>query len=160
MTKRVERDRFDGQLVSASEVARLAYCEHQIRWDATRGYRTSTAQRAAQRRGDAAHQAFYEESRRLIERSERRGKCFIATLALGKSPHTLALRQFRDAVLRRSAFGRAFIASYYRHSPLICTALETHPRLLRFTRGALTLIADVAAWELRRRMKKLRQHGI
>ena len=144
----------NGRMVSASEIARLAYCERQIRLDAVRGRRTSPQQREAQHRGEAAHRGFYEESRRLAERSEYRGKCFIATLALGHTRHTLVLRQFRDLFLRRSPWGRALIAAYYRYSPRVCVAMADRPRLLQFTRGPLKLLARVAALAVRRRLEK------
>jgi len=141
------------RMVSASEIARLAYCERQIRLDAVHGRRTSPEQREARRRGDRAHRGFYEESKRLAERSERRGRCFIATLALGDTPDTLALRQFRDVLLRRSAWGRSLIAAYYRCSPIVCNALAGRPRLLQLTRGPLKLLALAAAIAVRRRLQ-------
>lgn len=144
-------DECSGPMLSASEIARLAFCEHQIRLGAIRGRRTSEHQRAARRRGDIAHRAFYEEGRRLAGRSADRGKCFIATLALGDTRHTIALRQFRDLFLRRSAWGRAAIAAYYRHSPTVCDALVARPRLLMLTRGLLRLLAIAAAVAVRRR---------
>lgn len=149
----------DGHTVSASEIARLAYCERQIRLDAIRGRRTSGPQRAARRRGEAAHRGFYEEGKRLAERSARRGKCFIATLALGDTPHTLALRQFRDLFLRRSVWGRSLIASYYRYSPAVCDTLDGRPRLLQLTRVPLQLLASIAAAAVRHRLQKERRHG-
>lgn len=46
-------------------------------------------------------------------------ECFIATAAEGSKshPHVERLRDFRDATLRRSAPGRAFITLYYATSP-------------------------------------------
>jgi hypothetical protein len=141
-------------MVSASQIARLAYCERQIRLDVVRGQRPTEEQRAARRRGEAEHRKFYEESRRLAERSAERGKCFIATMALDDSPETLALRQFRDLFLRRSAPGRAAVSWYYRHSPALCKALEGHGTLLALARWLLRLLGRVAAaavsWRLRK----------
>jgi hypothetical protein len=147
-------------MVSASEIARLAYCERQIRLDVLRGARTTTIQRVARRRGEAAHQAFYEESRRLAERSASRGKCFIATLALGETPETLTLRNFRDLFLRRCRLGRAAIAAYYRHSPALCDALADHPRLLTFARCLLRLMAFVAAKAVGWSLQDDKRHGV
>ena len=47
------------------------------------------------------------------------GFCFIATAAYGdyNHPQVRVLRRFRDQVLARSAFGRAFIRAYYAASP-------------------------------------------
>ena len=146
-------------MLSASEIARLAYCERQIRFDVLRGRRTSERQRAARRRGEAAHRTFYEESQRLADRSARRGKCFIATLALGETPQTLALRQFRDVFLRRSFWGRAFIAAYYRYAPITCDALAPRPRLLTLIRGPLRLLAAAAGVAVRIRLRKEQSHG-
>jgi hypothetical protein len=147
------------RMVSASEIARLAYCERQIRFDVLRGRRTSESQRAARLRGEVAHRAFYEESRGLADRSARRGKCFIATLALGETPQTLALRQFRDVFLRRSVWGRAFIAMYYRYSPIACGALAPRPHLLLLIRGPLRVLALAAAIAVHMRLRKERSHG-
>lgn len=149
----------DSRVVSASEIARLAFCERQIRLDVLRGRRTSEHQRAARQRGDAAHRRFYEESRRLADRSAKRGKCFIATLALGECPQTQALRQFRDLYLRRTPWGRAFVGAYYRYSPIACDALAARPRLLMVARGPLRLIATAAGVAVRMRLRKDSCHG-
>lgn len=146
------------RMVSASEIARLAYCERQIRFDVLRGRQTSEPQRAARRRGESAHRTFYEESMRLADRSARRGKCFFATLALGDAPQTLALRQFRDVFLRRSVWGRAFIAVYYRYSPMACDALAHRRRLLMLIRGPLRVLAVAAAIAVHMQLRKERSH--
>jgi hypothetical protein len=146
-------------MVSASQIARLGFCEHQIRLDAVQGRRTTEAQRAARRQGDQAHQAFYCESQRLAARSERRGKCFIATLALGESPETTALRQFRDLFLRRTALGRWFIAAYYSHSPSVCDALAQRPRLLGALTIALKGVARLASVMVQKKLPRETRHG-
>ena len=114
---------------------------------------------AARQRGDAAHRGFYEESSRLADRSAKRGKCFIATLALGEGPQTQALRQFRDLYLRRTPWGRAFVGAYYRYSPIACDALAARPRLLMVARGPLRLIATAAGVAVRMRLRKDSCHG-
>ena len=45
--------------------------------------------------------------------------CYIATMVYGyyDHPQVMALRHFRDHVLRKTALGRAFIRFYYKHSP-------------------------------------------
>lgn len=149
----------DARIVSASEIARLAYCERQIRLDVLRGRRTSDHQRSARQRGDAAHRGFYEESRRLADRSAKRGKCFIATLALGESPETQALRQFRDLYLRRTPWGRSFVGAYYRYSPIVCDALAARPRLLKVARWPLRLLAIAAGVAVRVQLRKESSHG-
>lgn len=146
-------------MVSASEICRLAYCERQIRLDVLRADRTTTHQRAARRRGELAHRAFYEEGLRLAERSAKRGRCFIATLAFGDTPETVALRQFRDLFLRRCRIGRAAIAAYYRHSPAVCDALADRPTLLRATRCLLRLTAFAAAMAVEKALQRQKHHG-
>jgi uncharacterized repeat protein (TIGR01451 family) len=95
--------------------------------------------------------------------------CFIATAAYGSplEPHVVALRQFRDRYLQRTALGRAFIRYYYRHSPPFAAVIAEHPALRSATRAVLTplvlaivhplwallLLASVfvLGWRLRRR---------
>lgn len=132
------------EYVSASELARLGYCERQVAFDAAYGRRTTAEQRLAAARGRRAHDAFLQESRRIARVSERKGRCFIATLALGECRETTALRQYRDLFLRRSRAGRQFIAVYYRFSPFVCRALEGRPALLRLCRAPLKALAAVA----------------
>jgi len=54
--------------------------------------------------------------------------CFIATAAYGSAlePHVVALRQFRDQYLARTAAGRAFIRFYYRYSPPVAAVIARH----------------------------------
>ena len=141
--------------VCASELARISYCERQVAFDAELGRRTTAQQRQAAERGIRAHEQFLDESRRLAQSSGRKGRCFVATLALGNSPETSALRQYRDLVLRRSAWGRGFIATYYRLSPGLCRWLEGQPRVLVCVRVPLKLLAGAAASSIKRRLEAL-----
>ena len=52
-------------------------------------------------------------------RSPGKPGCYIATCVYGSydAPEVLTLRRFRDEVLQRSVFGRAFIRCYYAVSP-------------------------------------------
>ena len=104
-----DRDEF----VSASELARMGYCERQVAFDASHGQRVTVEQERARDRGLKAHAAFYDESRRIAAASSTKGRCFIATLALGECGDTRTLRAFRDLYLRRSACGRWFVGAYY-----------------------------------------------
>jgi hypothetical protein len=131
--------------VSASELARLGYCERQVAFDAAYGRRTTARQRQAADRGRRAHEDFLRESRRIARVSERKGRCFIATLALGDCRETTALRQYRDLFLRRSWSGRQFIAVYYRVSPLVCRLLEGRPALLLLCRAPLRALGNRAS---------------
>lgn len=135
----------DRELVSASELANLGYCERVVRFHWYRGRRPTPAQVAAQRRGLEAHQRFYEDSLRVAKASERKGRCFVATLVLGECTETKALRAFRDLYLRRSDAGRWCIAAYYRLSPRVCELLRTRPLMTRLARWALIPLARGAA---------------
>lgn len=139
--------------VSASELARMGYCERQVGFDAKYGPCPTTHQQNAARKGQEAHEQFYQESLRLAKRSARRGPCFVATLALGESQETLALRQFRDLFLRRSLLGRVFIATYYRYSPKLCQWLQNKPTCLALCRLPLRLLAQLAQRAVNRRLK-------
>jgi hypothetical protein len=70
----------DDEFVSASEIARLAYCERQVAFDAAFGRRPTPHQRRAQARGRGAHEEFYRESRRIAKASERKGRVLPANL--------------------------------------------------------------------------------
>ena len=143
--------------VSASELARLGYCEREVAFDAAYGRRTTAQQRQAADRGRRAHADFLQESRRIADASERKGRCFIATLALGECRETTALRQYRDLFLRPSWAGRQCIAVYYRAAPVVCRLLEGRPTLLRLCRWPLLALGTYAGNAVSRLME---QRGI
>lgn len=146
--------RTDRELVSASELAQLGYCERVAHFDWRYGAKRSREQLMAQDRGNAAHDQFYKESLAIARASERKGRCFVATLALGECAETSALRAFRDLYLRRTVPGRRFIAAYYRLGPAVCELLSRHPRLLSAVRFALVLAGRVAAGAVARRLAR------
>jgi uncharacterized repeat protein (TIGR01451 family) len=76
--------------------------------------------------------------------------CFIATAAYGSAlePHVMALREFRDHYLQRSALGRAFIRFYYRHSPPIAAVIAGHEWLRFLVRMLLTPLVLAIAFPL------------
>jgi len=83
------------------------------------------------------------------------GLCFIATAAYGTPwhPHVQSLRAFRDAHLRPSRLGRAFVAAYERVSPPLAKVIARHDALRAAARAGLTpLVLAVehprAAWHL------------
>jgi hypothetical protein len=78
------------------------------------------------------------------------GGCFIATAAYGSplESHVQALRAFRDRYLQRTAFGRAFIHYYYRHSPPIAAVIAEHAWLRFLVRMLLTPLVLTIAFPL------------
>lgn len=68
------------------------------------------------------------------------GLCFIATAAYGTPwhPHVQSLRAFRDARLRPSRLGRAFVAAYERVSPPLAKVIARHDALRAAARAGLT----------------------
>jgi uncharacterized repeat protein (TIGR01451 family) len=77
--------------------------------------------------------------------------CFIATAAYGSAlePHVMALREFRDRYLQRSAPGRAFIRFYYRYSPPVAAVIAQHEWLRLIVRMLLTPLVLIVAFPLR-----------
>jgi len=136
--------RTDG-LVSASDLARIGYCERQVLFDAERGKLATQIQVEARARGNAAHASFEREAEIIAARSARRGKCFIASHVLGECDDTKALRAFRDLFLRRSRAGRFLVAMYYRWSPAWCVCLADRPKLTSAVRVGLHACSYLAA---------------
>ena len=135
--------------VSASELARLGYCERQVAFDATFGEQETDLQRQARDRGNRAHAEFFDKGERLARRSATRGKCFVATLVLGASAETQALRAFRDLYLRRFVLGRWLIGRYYRVSPLVCRWLARNPTVFVVVKSPIRIAAQLAALAVR-----------
>ncbi|OQX10732.1 MAG: hypothetical protein BWK80_45430 [Desulfobacteraceae bacterium IS3] len=78
--------------------------------------------------------------------SEKKGKCYIATMVYGDydSPEVLRLRNFRDRVLICSGFGRLFIRFYYRYSPIFVAKfgrMEWAKNVIRFFLNLLFCIS-------------------
>jgi hypothetical protein len=140
--------------VSASDLAQLGYCERVVHLDWLHGPKRSQAQVAAQDRGNVAHERFYRKSLEVARASHVKGKCFVATMALGECEETRALRAFRDVYLRRSDVGRWCIGAYYRCSPALCRALETRPAALGVVRAMVKGAARAAATLVNRRLAR------
>ncbi len=73
-----------------------------------------------------------------LTKVDREG-CFIATAAYGSylHPHVDSLRDFRDRVLMTNSAGKAVVAWYYRHSPVMAEWLLQHPEFKPLARAAL-----------------------
>jgi hypothetical protein len=138
--------RNDRELVSASELAQLGYCERVAHFDWRDGARRTNEQVNAQDRGNAAHDQFYRDSVAIARASEKKGRCFVATLALGECAETQELRVFRDLYLRKTAAGRWIIGAYYRSGPVVCDWLGGRSRVLQGVRVCVRLVARAAAW--------------
>lgn len=96
------------------------------------------ASEAAQRLGHSGHDFEYRSEHRsehgstqITVKSKRAWNCFVATACYGDCAHpaVLTLRRFRDVCLRRSTWGRAFIAWYYRNSPAFAEFIAQRPIL-------------------------------
>jgi hypothetical protein len=73
---------------------------------------------------------------------KERPRCFIATSAFesGTASEVIDLRYFRDMVLKKSNWGRAFIIFYYKHSPRIACLLDKQSWLKPAVRATLRLL--------------------
>jgi hypothetical protein len=71
-------------------------------------------------------------------------ECFVATAVYGDvcHPDVRRLRRFRDETLRHAAWGRTFIAWYYRHGHGLAEQLEGHRTLRRGVRWALAQFVE------------------
>lgn len=65
--------------------------------------------------------------------------CYIATMAYGSydHPQVRLLRNFRDEILAKSFFGRAFIKTYYFVSPKLVSLLKNHQMVNAIIRKSL-----------------------
>lgn len=70
------------------------------------------------------------------------GGCYIATMAYGdhNHPQVMILRQFRDNVLAKSAFGKWFIKTYYHYSPKLVEKLKNSKLVNSIIRKTLNQI--------------------
>ncbi|MDY6881832.1 MAG: fibronectin type III domain-containing protein [Thermodesulfobacteriota bacterium] len=70
----------------------------------------------------------YVDSPDAVNETGGKSGCFIATAAYGSlfEKHVRILRQFRDVYLLKNGLGRAFVNSYYRHSPPVADFIAKH----------------------------------
>lgn len=147
MNKRNQKKRL--RAVRASELAQMGVCERLVVFEHRFGKRSTEHQREAIKRGLDAHDQFYREgvlASGAMAASEKKGRCYIATLIYGPGLETVALRMFRDRVLRPYTMGRWLIGAYYRTAPTVCQILERWPRLRPIVRVMLTPVV----WIVRR----------
>lgn len=150
--------------VSATELAQMGTCERMIWLEQRMGRRRTAQQEAAVRRGLAEHARFFDQSKRLMNsKSEHRtGRCFVATMLLAQrpqaTPHLVALRAYRDHVLKRSMLGRRLVLHYYRMGPMLCRILTRHAWLQRPARAVVVGLARLAAAMLARRRHRGSRH--
>jgi hypothetical protein len=139
--KRRKTRRKRPKAVSASELALMGVCERLVFFEHHYGKRSTASQRAAIARGLEEHDRFYREG---IGISAKKGRCYIATLVFGTSWEVIALRAFRDEVLRPCAPGRRLILLYYRTAHTLCKVLEDWTALQPIARAVLRPIAWLA----------------
>lgn len=119
-------------------------CERRVCLDHRHGRRLSAAQAQAVKRGLRLHAAF--DAQADAERGPR-GRCFIATHIFGaEAQQTVALRHYRDSVLKASSLGRRLIVGYYRAAPCVCAWLTRHPWGCVPIRFGLQLFVGYARW--------------
>lgn len=80
-----------------------------------------------------------ENDNEQAQQASSGGSCFIATAAYGNSlhPDVVTLRRFRDHVLVRYQYGRAFIRFYWRAGPVLAKAVKATGISGRIARLAL-----------------------
>ena len=145
------------RLVQASQLSRMGYCQRKLAYDLKFGEKVTPQQKQARAEGNEAHRVFYASSQQVMANSQRKGGCFIATLALGECQDTRDLRLFRDVVLRKTATGRSVIAIYYRLSRPACTWLATWPTLVACLVPLLRLAASLARFGVKRHVNASRE---
>ena len=78
---------------------------------------------------DSCRSHFYRNKTTIVNHQNKdlsNEGCYIATMVYGdyNHPQVIALRKYRDDVLRDSALGRLFIKIYYRESPGLVNTLR------------------------------------
>lgn len=70
--------------------------------------------------------------------------CYIATMAYGdyNHPKVMVLRRYRDNILAKSTYGRAFIKIYYWLSPKLVKILSNHKRINSIIRCLLDKVVE------------------
>ena len=135
-------------VVSASELSKMGACERLVLFEARYGKRESQSQQEAIERGRAEHDKFFRDAVRSesdVSTSLAKPWCFCASLAWGpEAPETNLLRNFRDRILRNTAFGRWFIRAYYRMAPKLCRRLDGRTKIIHALRLGLMPVVWIA----------------
>lgn len=125
--------------ISASDLARLGYCEAKTVFDAHRGERVTAEQRARREDGQRAHQQFHDDGQNRASPGDRR--CYVASHIFGSdAAETDLLRRYRDAKLLPYPAGRLLVSAYYSVSPWLCRILPRVPGARATVRAVLLAI--------------------
>lgn len=89
--------------------------------------------------------AKYPHGRHRKEAEKKASACYIATMVYGDyhHPQVVALRKFRDNVLRSSALGRAFISLYYKNSPAWVEKMQNKHLINKLIREVLNVLLKI-----------------
>lgn len=85
--------------------------------------------------------AKYPSGHHRLEAEKKASACYIATMVYGdyNHPQVIALRGFRDDVLRSNALGQAFIRFYYKNSPSWVEKMQGHRSINAVIREMLNI---------------------
>jgi hypothetical protein len=99
--------------------------------------------------GQARCDGKVELSESELGKLSRKGRCFVATAACGTewAPDVVALRRFREAILRPTGWGRTAIGAYEALSPPVAAWLERSPAARAAVR---LLLVRPCAWAANR----------
>jgi len=131
--------------ISATSLATLGLCEHQLGLTLRHGDHKATAQQEVFiARGNVAHERSLHAARATPRGAVTDRRCFIATAVYGpEAEQTNALRAWRDRVLMATRRGRLLIRIYYRLSPRVVHVLDRHPSWMPLVRRLLDRLAEV-----------------
>ena len=142
------------RFVRASDLAKLTVCEQKAAFENQLGERLTPEAKRRIRSGNSGHARYLQQAFVLnphVRSSETKPWCFVASAVFGQTaPETIALRRFRDAVLRKSLVGRAAIRAYYRVSPAVARFVGTRRWTIFLMRMALVPVISIARWVVQR----------
>ena len=140
------------RVIRASDLAKLVICEQKALFERLHREALTPEQEQRIADGNRGHAGFLEQAFAVnpsVGSSEKKPWCFVASCVFGQAaPETVALRAFRDRVLRRTVAGRALIRLYYRRSPAAVRLIDQHAWVRPPLRLLLRAAAAVSAWIL------------